>query len=45
MFEKPILNLVKFELEDIITASGGGEDDCPAYCATFDCPNDSSDMV
>lgn len=27
MFEKPILNLVEFELEDILTASGeGGED-------------------
>ena len=22
MFEKPVLNLVKFELEDILTASG-----------------------
>ena len=24
MFEKPILNLVEFELEDILTASGEG---------------------
>ena len=49
MFEKPVLNLVKFELEDILTASGEGpvepsEDDCPAYCATHVCPNDTSEF-
>ncbi len=56
MFEKPILNLVKFELEDILTASGEGgeteapvtdaptEDPCPAYCATPSCPNDTSEF-
>ncbi len=27
MFEKPILNLVEFELEDILTASGEGGDE------------------
>ena len=53
MFEKPILNLVKFNLADVLTASGEtptetptdpSEDDCPAYCATHVCPNDTSEM-
>ncbi len=52
MFEKPILTLVKFELEDILTASGEGgeteptetEPSCPAYRATHTCPNDTSEF-
>lgn len=46
MFEKPILNLVKFELEDILTASSEpGEDPvapvCTTDCPTNNCPNDT----
>lgn len=51
MFEKPILNLVKFELEDILTASGEGSGDetggetqapvCTTDCPTHSCPNDT----
>ena len=49
MFEKPILNLVKFELEDILTASPEpGEDTgtpvCTTDCPTYNCPNDTSWM-
>ena len=49
MFEKPILNLVKFNLADVLTASGEtpsdpSEDECPAYCATHSCPNDTSEF-
>ena len=43
MFEKPILNLVEFELEDILTASGeGGESSEPgSEVVTEDvCPTD-----
>ncbi len=47
MFEKPILNLVKFELEDILTASSeqpGEETEAPVCttdCPTHNCPNDT----
>ena len=48
MFEKPILNLVKFNLADVLTASGEtpseSDDECPAYCATHSCPNDTSEF-
>lgn len=34
MFEKPILNLVKFDIKDICTASNGGEDVPPCDTET-----------
>lgn len=53
MFEKPILDVVKFELKDILTASGGSTGDdtgseteaptevCTTDCPTHSCPNDT----
>ena len=44
MFEKPVITLVKFELKDILAASGESssetEDPCPYDCPTHVCPND-----
>ena len=34
MFEKPILNLVKFDMKDICTASNPGEEPTDSGCPT-----------
>lgn len=42
MFEKPILNLVKFDMKDICTASNPGDEPAPAEpTTTFNCGTDT----
>lgn len=43
MFEKPILNLVKFDMKDICTASNPGEE--PAPSTTSDCGTDTNFVI
>ena len=47
-YEKPVMNIASFDSKlDVIATSGGtagcGED-CPAYCATHNCPNDTGEF-
>lgn len=42
MFEKPILNLVKFDMKDICTASNPGDEPAPEEpSTTFNCGTDT----
>ena len=50
-FEKPTLTLVKFDLEDILTTSGGGSEDptdptdpSETGCPAFDCGTDTGEF-
>ena len=42
MFEKPILNLVKFDMKDICTASNPGDEPAPEPTTTFNCGTDTA---
>lgn len=43
-FEKPVMEVITFEAEDIITTSGGRPgcptDMCPSYVVIENCPTD-----
>ena len=41
LFEKPILNLVKFDMKDICTASNPGDEPAPEPTTTFNCGTDT----
>ena len=46
MFEKPILNLVKFDMKDICTASTPGDEPAPEEpTTTFNCGTDTGFII
>ena len=45
MFEKPILNLVKFDMKDICTASSPGDEPAPSEAPTTTCGTDTGFII